>query len=310
MHKFSTKINNMLTKFILTATAAPVDTTKVLITDQIKHLSTLPGEELADMALHVVIQFGLKVLSAILIYIIGAWIIRRIKKIVEKIFKKKDIDASLSGFIGSIISITLNIILIITIIGILGINTTSFAAILAAGGLAIGMALSGCLQNFASGLMILLFKPFKVGDFIDGGGHSGTVNEISINTTILLTPDNKTVIIPNKDLSDSSIQNYSKTEIRRVDWEFGLEYGSDPKMVREQLCELFNNDKRILKAPAAPFVAISALDDSAVKYVARVWVKSSDYWDVLFEVNEKVYTEFPTKGMNFPFPQLNVTLNK
>ena len=199
--------------------------------------------------------------------------------------------------------------LVISVLGMLGIEMTSFVAILGAAGLAVGMALSGTLQNFAGGVMILIFKPFKNGDFIEAQGHTGTVSEIQIFNTILKTPDNKTIIIPNGGLSTSSMTNYSTEEKRRVDWTFGIGYGDKTDNAKEVLTQLMSEDNRILNDPA-PFVAVSELADSSVNFAVRAWVKAEDYWGVYFDMNEKVYNTFDEKGLNIPYPQMDVHLHK
>ena len=188
----------------------------------------------------------------------------------------------------------------------LGVQTASFAALLASAGVAIGMALSGNLSNFAGGLIILIFKPYKVGDFIEAQGLSGTVREIQIFHTVLTTTDNKVIYIPNGSLSSSAVVNYSYQEVRRVDWTFGVEYGTDYAKVKGVLEDILAKDERILQEPAAPFVAMSQLADSSVNYVVRVWVKSPDYWNVYYGITRTVYERFNAEGIGFPFPQLTI----
>jgi small conductance mechanosensitive channel len=217
----------------------------------------------------------------------------------------RKIDASLVPFLTSMANILLKVLLVITVMSMLGIQMTSFIALLGAAGLAVGMALSGTLQNFAGGVMILIFKPFKVGDFIDAQGFKGTVHEIQIFITILLTLDNKTVIIPNGGLSNGSVVNYSTQESRRIDWTFGIAYGDNTEEAKIILLELILADERILKDPA-PFVGVKELGDSSVNFTARGWIKQADYWDVFFDMNENVYNAFNEKGINIPFPQMDV----
>lgn len=261
------------------------------------------------------IDFGLKVLAALVIYIVGAWIIRRIKRWLKKVFTRRDTDKTIASFVSSLVSITLTIILIILTISTLGVNTTSLAALLASGGLAIGMALSGTLQNFAGGIMILAFKPFKAGDYIEAQGYSGTVTSVSIVSTKLTTVDNRVIIIPNGSLFNGNINNYSDNAVRRVDWEFGVEYGTDAAKCKETLLSILNADERVLKAgfspeTAAPVVVISSLADNAVKFTVKAWVKSENYWDLLYDYNSKVYEALPQKGIEFAYPQLDVHLHK
>jgi small conductance mechanosensitive channel len=193
--------------------------------------------------------------------------------------------------------------------GMMGIEMTSFIAILGAAGLAVGMALSGTLQNFAGGVMILIFKPFKVGDFIDAQGYMGVVKEIQIFVTILTTPDNKTVIIPNGPLSNGSLTNFSTQPQRRVDWTFGIAYGDDYDTAKTMLLKMMDEDKRILKDPD-PFVALGEMADSSVNLTVRAWVNASDYWDVFFDMNEKFYKNADKAGLSIPFPQMDVHLDK
>ena len=254
-------------------------------------------------------SYGPKVIGAILVLIIGLWVIRLLTRAFGNITNKKDMDPSLQGFLKSIISILLKILLFVSVMGMVGIEATSFIAIIGAAGLAVGLALQGTLQNFAGGVMILLFKPYKVGDFVEGAGHIGVVKEIKIFTTILNTPDNKIIIIPNAQLSNSSLTNYSTMETRRVDFTFGISYGDDFDKAREVLHGIINDDERILKDPE-PFIALSALADSSVNLVVRVWASGADYWGVFFDMNEKVYKTFGKHGLSFPFPQMDVHLDK
>jgi small conductance mechanosensitive channel len=199
--------------------------------------------------------------------------------------------------------------LLITVVAMLGVEMTSFIAILAAAGVAIGMALSGTLQNFAGGVMILLFKPFKVGHYINAQGHSGTVNEIQIFNTILKTPDNVTIIIPNGGLSTSSMTNYSMEQRRRVDFLFGIGYGDDVDKAKEVLRKLIDDDERILQEPV-PFIAVKELGDSSVNIVVRAWAEAKNYWAIYFDMHEKVYKTFNKEGLNIPFPQMDVHVHK
>ena len=208
-------------------------------------------------------------------------------------------------FVKSLVNILLTILLIISVVGALGVETTSFAALLASAGVAVGMALSGNLQNFAGGLVILLFKPYKVGDWIEAQSVSGTVKEIQIFHTILTTADNKLIYVPNGALSSGVVTNYSNQKTRRVEWIFGVDYGEDYNKVEKVVREVLTADKRILNDPA-PFIALHALDASSVNVVARVWVNTADYWGVYFDINKTIYETFNEKGINFPFPQLTV----
>lgn len=249
---------------------------------------------------------GWTLIKALLVFIVGRFLISMINKLVQRVLLKRKIDPSIKTFVGSLIHIILMILLIISVVGALGVQTASFAALLASAGVAIGMALSGNLSNFAGGLIILIFKPYKVGDFIEAQGLSGTVREIQIFHTVLTTTDNKVIYIPNGSLSSSAVVNYSYQEVRRVDWTFGVEYGTDYAKVKGVLEDILAKDERILQEPAAPFVAMSQLADSSVNYVVRVWVKSPDYWNVYYGITRTVYERFNAEGIGFPFPQLTI----
>ena|SRR5690554_329525 len=253
------------------------------------------------------LTFGPKLLQALAVLVIGLWVVNIITSFVKKMLVKSNVDKSLQGFLRSLVAILLKIMVYITALGMLGVEMTSFIAILASAGLAVGLALSGTLQNFAGGVMILLFKPYKVGDFIDGQGHSGSVKEIQIFVTVLTTPDNKTVIIPNGPLATGSLTNFSAQATRRVDWTFGIGYGDDVDKAYEVLKRLLEADERVLKDPA-PFYAIKELGDSSVNFTVRAWVNSSDYWGVFFRMNEEVYRNFDKEGLSIPFPQRDVHL--
>lgn len=255
------------------------------------------------------VSLGSKLITALIVFWIGRWIIRKINRVVINIMEKRRVEASLFSFTRSLIRITLNFILIIILISVLGIETSSFIALFASAGVALGMALSGTLQNFAGGVMILLFKPFKVGDFIEAQGQSGSVKEIQIFNTVITTPDNKVIIIPNGGLSTGITKNYSKEELRRVDWEFGIAYGDSYDKARSVIERLLQEDGRILKDPA-PFIALNSLGESSVNIVVRAWAKASDYWDIFFQMNEKVYKTFSEEKLSIPFPQMDVHLYK
>lgn len=251
------------------------------------------------------ISTGKQIIAALLIFLIGRLLISLINKLVAKVLARKHVDAGVQTFVKSFVNIMLTILLIVAIISKLGVDTTSFAALLASAGVAIGMALSGNLQNFAGGLIILLLRPFKVGDFIECQGVSGTVKEIQIFHTILTSPDNKVIYVPNGSLSSGTVINYSREATRRVDWTFCVEYGEDYEKVENVINKLIAADERILDTPA-PFVNLIALANSSVNVVVRVWVKSENYWDVFFQMNKSVYATFNKEGINFPFPQLTI----
>jgi len=257
----------------------------------------------------IVFTYGPKLIAAIAVWIIGGWVIKAIVSGINKTMDKGGTDPSLKPFLIGIIGMILKVMLVITALGMLGIEMTSFIALLGAVGLAVGMALSGTLQNFAGGVMILLFKPFKVGDVIDAQGYMGSVSEIQIFNTILKTPDNKTIIIPNGGLSTSSMVNISTEPRRRVDWTIGMGYGDDLDHAKKVIKQLCDADDRILKDPEV-FIAVSALADSSVNFAVRAWVESGDYWGVFFDMNENVYRTFPKEGLNIPYPQMDVHLHK
>lgn len=250
-------------------------------------------------------QLGLTLIKALLVFIIGRVIISLINKLVRRILSKRNIDASVKTFFGSLVNVVLTVLLIVSVVGALGVQTTSFAALLASAGVAIGMALSGNLANFAGGLIILLFKPYKIGDYIEYLNIGGTVKEIQIFHTILSTVDNKVIYIPNGSLSSGVVTNFSHQTTRRVDWTFGVDYGEDYEKVKRIIETVLAKESRILADPA-PFVALHALAASSVNVVVRVWVNSGDYWGVYFDINQAIYSTFNEQGINFPFPQLTV----
>ena len=251
------------------------------------------------------ISAGGRILSAVIIFVVGRFAISMVKRLINRLLEKRKVEVSVKTFVQSLVNILLTILLIVAVIGKLGVETTSFAALLASAGVVIGMALSGNLQNFAGGLVILLFKPYKVGDFIESQNVSGTVREIQIFHTILSTPDNKVIYIPNGSLSSGVVVNYSDQVTRRVEWIFNVEYGEDYDRVAAVINSILDADQRILTDPA-PLVAMHALAANSVNVVVRVWVKSEDYWTVYFHINQTVYATFNEQGIGFPFPQLTV----
>lgn len=262
-------------------------------------------EQLLSKLLDWGIEVGKDLLGAIFIYIVGRFIIKQVGRLLARILEKRKLEISVQTFLRSLVSILLNLILAFAIVSRLGVETTSFAALLASAGVAIGMALSGNLSNFAGGLIILVFKPFKVGDYIEGQNANGTVREIQIFHTILTTVDNKVIYVPNGALSSNAITNYSKQETRRAEWVFGVEYGEDFEKVKAVLQRIIDADPRILKDPA-PMIALGALSASSVDIKVRAWAKTADYWDVYFDMNKIVYDTFNKEGIGFPFPQLTV----
>jgi len=251
------------------------------------------------------IQFGTKIIGCVAVLVIGFWLIGSMMKMIKKGFDKRGIDESLKPFLLGLISALLKALIVISALSVLGIEMTSFIAILGALGFAIGMALSGTLSNFAGGIMILIFKPFKIGDVVEAQGYTGSVKEIGIFNTIMNTPDNKTIIIPNGGLSSGSMVNYSTELTRRVDWTVGIGYGDDYDKAKAVLDKFIAEDSRILKDPAH-FIALHTLADSSVNITVRAWVNAADYWGVYFQMNEKIYKNFGSEGLNIPFPQMDV----
>lgn len=264
-----------------------------------------------DVVIQKLIDSGLSagkhIIAAVVIFIVGRFLIRLLNRLVASILLRRHIEESVQTFLSSLVNIILTILLIITVIGALGVNTTSFAALIASAGVAIGMALSGNLQNFAGGLIILLFKPYRVGDFIDVNGVQGTVREIQIFHTIILTPDNKAVYLPNGSTSSATITNYSREDKRRIEWTFGIDYGEDVNRARTAILSVITVDARILPDPA-PFVAVGGLSDSSVDIIVRVWVPTEEYWNVYFDMHQRVYETFNEQKINFPYPQQTVHL--
>ena len=254
-----------------------------------------------------VIDFGMKILGAIAVLLVGLWVIGKITKILKKIVAKNHFDKTLSRFLVSLASGILKVLLGISVIGMLGIQVTSFIAILGAAGLAVGMALSGTLQNFAGGVMLLIFRPYKTGDFVELAGHSGTVKEIQIFNTILTTGDNKTIFIPNSEASSTSLVNYSIGEKRRVDLTFGIGYGDDIDHAKKVLHKIIEENTHVISKKDS-LVVVSGLGDSAVELTIRVWVKASDYWPAYFDLTETVKKTFDREKISFPFPQRDVHL--
>ncbi|WP_321997731.1 mechanosensitive ion channel domain-containing protein [Draconibacterium orientale] len=266
--------------------------------------------KLSEQIYDLVMFYGPKLIGAIVTLIVGLWIISILRRAIRSRFEKQNVDPSLRGFLNSLIGIGLKAMLWIAVIGMMGVQMTSFIAILGAAGLAIGMAFSGTLSNFAGGVMILIFKPFKVGNYISAQGHSGTVSEIQIFNTILKTPDNKTIIIPNGGLATGSMINFSTEAKRRVDFTFGIAYGDDIDKAKEVLMKLIKADERIINDPAEPFIAVSELADSSVNLVVRVWAEAANYWGIYFDLHENVYKTFEKEGLNIPFPQMDVHVQK
>ena len=276
------------------------------VTEGIKQLATTPVSDwLPDLVKTYVVPLGLKLLAAVVVLILGRWVIKLVKKWMANGLMSRHGDATLHSFLSNLVSVVLYFFLIMAIVGILGINTSSLVALLASAGLAVGMSLGGTLQNFAGGVLIIMFRPFKVGDFIAAQGVEGVVSEIQIFNTHLLTTDNKEVILPNGALATGVMTNYSKQDTRRVDWLFSIAYGDDYDKAKAVLRALCDEDPRILKSPE-PFIQLGKLNNSSVDITVRAWVNSADYWAVFFSMNEKVYKTFAIEGLNIPFPQMDV----
>lgn len=312
---------------------APNDTTSTEIIPNIRSLSSMSLDELIEQSISTLTEFAISLAIAVAVFYIGKFIIKKLYNVVLSILLRRNVDQSLSTFILSFVKIVLYFILIVTVIGILGIETTSFLALFASAGVAIGMALSGTLQNFAGGVLILLLKPYKVGDYIEAQGYAGTVTEIQIFHTIINTPDNKSIIIPNGGLSTGSINNYSREDYRRVDWDVCLAYGDDVNVARKAILEILNNDPRVVKstiaddrktrnipeasvankhtnatsqANCAPTVILSKLGDSSIVLAVRAWTTSGNYWGLMSDINEIIYNKLPKHGLSFPYPQMDI----
>ncbi len=254
-------------------------------------------------------DFGIRLIAALAIFIIGRWVARWLSRLLEKGMQKAGTDHTLIVFLRNIVYVGLLIFVIIAAIGQLGVQTTSFLAVLGAAGLAVGLALQGSLANFAAGVLIIIFRPFKVGDFIEAGGIAGVVKAISIFTTTLHTPDNKVIIVPNAQVNSGTITNYSANDTRRVDLVIGVSYGDDLDKVRSVIQRVLAADERVLKDPA-PQIAVMALADSSVNFTVRPWAKSADYWGLYFDLQEQIKKNFDKEGISIPFPQQDVYLHQ
>lgn len=254
-------------------------------------------------------QMFMNVIAALAIFLVGWWVAKIVRKMIVRVMERKNIDAMLVSFTSNIAYIALFTFVLIAALGELGVQTTSFIAILGAAGLAIGLSLQGSLSNFASGLMIIFFRPFKVGDYVETAGTAGIIEGIQIFFTQLRTPDNKSITIPNSSITSGNIINYSAKDERRVDLVFGVGYGDNIKMVKDILEEMLKDDKRILAEPV-PTIAVSALGDSSVNLICRPWVRTDDYWPVYWDLVEKVKLRFDQEGINIPYPQRDVHLHQ
>jgi small conductance mechanosensitive channel len=262
---------------------------------------------MSDYVMNLINTYGFKILAAIVILIVGRIAVGIVTGVVQRLMVRHQADVTLTRFVASLTKITLMTFVVIAAIRALGVETTSFVAVIGAAGLAIGLALQGTLANFAAGVMLIIFKPFKAGDYIEGGGASGTVDAVQIFNTVLKTPDNKMVIIPNSKVTGDNITNYSAMAQRRIDLVFGIGYDDDIRKAKATLARILGEDDRVLKDPA-PTVAVLELGDSSINFVVRPWVKTSDYWAVYFDITEKVKLTFDAEGISIPFPQRDVHL--
>ena len=295
---------------------AAEDPASLIVPDSVQKANFAKAvEKIANIDYHALLQSLLsesvwiliKILIALAIYFVGRWIVRRILKLVDVAMQHRNVDISLRSFTRNTISTVFTLLLVLIVVSTLGVNVTSLIAVASAATLAIGMALSGTAQNFAGGVMILLMKPYRVGDYISAQGQSGTVRDIKLFSTVITTADNQTIYIPNNSIATAIIDNYSTADLRRVDWSVGISYGDD--VARKAVLAMLAADSRILKDPE-PVVWVAALADSSVNLTIRAWVKNSDYWNVFFEHNEEFYKELPKHGLSFPFPQMDVHVKK
>ena len=297
---------------IMTATAVADSVATVSksmnVSEAIETLSGLTLGELLHEVTGLAVTIVGKIIKLLLIWYIGRWVSRRLINIVKAIMDRREVTPSVRTFVSSLLEVVTMVVILIMIISILGIDTSSFIALFASAGVAVGMALSGTLQNFAGGVIILLFRPFKVGDFIEAQGVAGTVREIQIFNTLVATGDNKVILLPNGPVSTGIINNYSREDIRRVDMVFSISYGDDFEKAKEVLLRIIKEDERILNEPAAPAINLSELAASSIDISVKVWCKQSDYWNVKFDMNKKVYDIFPKEGLNFPYQTFTVNV--
>ena len=282
----------------------------VNVPEAISGIASLTVSDIYDAVTSFALTFVIKLVQVALIWFVGRWLGRRMINIVKAVMDRRAGNETVRGFLLSLIDVVIMLVLLIIIIGVIGIDTSSFIALFASAGVAVGMALSGTLQNFAGGVIILLFRPFKVGDFIEAQGVSGTVKEIQIFNTLVHTGDNKVILLPNGPVSTGIINNYSREPKRRLDFTFSIAYGDDYEKAREVLLRLIKEDSRVLDNPAAPFVALSTLGASSIDITVRVWCKQEDYWGIKFDLNKKVYEIFPKEGLNFPYQTLTLHVEK
>ncbi|HIP01972.1 MAG TPA: mechanosensitive ion channel [Sulfurospirillum arcachonense] len=262
-------------------------------------------ENTIDLIMTYVTSYSFKILGSFVIFFVGKWLVRIIVSIIIKLMSKSSLDKTLANFLSKVIKSVLFVIVVLAALNNLGVDTTSFVALFGAAGLAIGLAFKDTFSNIGAGVLIIFFRPFKVGDYISAAGEMGTVEAINIFSTLLVTPDNKQIIIPNGGIIDGNITNFSAKSIRRVDFVFGIGYDDDLKLAKSTLEEIVNADKRVLKDPA-PFVAVGELADSSVNFTVKVWAKSEDYWGIHFDTIEKVKLTFDEKGISIPYPQMDI----
>ncbi len=304
---------NLLTFFLQNEAPAkliePDSVQKAKMTEAFNKLVNIDISELLGDFANEMIWISVKIFVALVIYFIGRWILHRIVHVFSMIMKHRQIDESLQKFTLNTVRVLFTLILLLIVVQTLGVNVTSLIAMFSAATLAIGMALSGTAQNFAGGVMILLMKPYRIGDYISAQGQAGVVKDIKLFSTVICTPDNQTIYIPNNSIATAIIDNYSTAEHRRVDWSIGISYGDKVEDARKRILELLAADKRVFTDPA-PVVWVSALADSSVNLTVRVWTSNADYWNVFFEYNEIFYNELPKVGVSFPFPQMDVHVSK
>ena len=288
----------------------PDSVQKAQLAETVNKLINTDYNQLFNDLISQAMWIALKIALAFAIYMVGKWLTKWLIRIMDRSLDRRNVDASLRSFLRSFVKAVMTILVVLAAIQTLGINTTSFVAIFASAGLAIGMALSGSLQNFAGGVILLLLRPYRVGDFITAQGQSGTVKSIGLFSTQLSTGDNRTIYVPNSAISTSIVDNYSQAEARRVEWNITISYGDDFDVARREILAMLKEDKRVLNEPAEPLVAIKDLGESAVVVLVRCWTANSDYWNLFFHINERMYKELPTKGINFPYPQIDVHIKQ
>ena len=288
----------------------PDSVQKAHLAEAVHKITTTDYNQLLNDLISQAMWIALKIVLALVIYMVGKWITNWIIRLMDRSFERRKVDASLRIFLRSMVKVVMYVLVVLAAIQTLGINTTSFVAIFASAGLAVGMALSGTLQNFAGGVILLLLRPYRVGDYITSQGQSGTVKAIGLFSTQLSTGDNRTIFVPNSAISTSIIDNYSHATTRRIDWNIAISYGDDVDVARQAILAMLTNDNRVLNEPAEPMVALKELGDNAVVLLVRCWTANSDYWGLYFDINERIYKELPTKGINFPFPQLDVHIKQ